>query len=160
MRNLILLGLTFGLATVIFFFQEQKAGSELVRAFDFAVWEQNWGRMQGTQTPKAQEFLREFDSIAIKKRLPLDIVRKHLFPSEKLSMNFVFERGKVSVTLGNKLDFAHSFYLQIDTPAGTSVVVADDSASAKGAYLARESHRHDLKYRRIKRLFQRDLSKE
>ena len=75
-------------------------------------------------------------------------------------MTFVFERAKVFVRLGNKLEFAHSFYLQIDTSEETFWVVADDSASAEGAYLARESHRHDLKYRRVVRLFQRNLLEE
>ena len=78
MRNLILLGLTVGLGTVIYFFQEQKNRTERERAFDFARWEQNWGRMQAIKTSamkseqevsasKVQEFLREFETILIKK---------------------------------------------------------------------------------------------
>ncbi len=179
MRNGILLAIALGLTLATYLVYELpqrhlERGHVAQPLFDLQEWQARWGALHAIETPAVkaqvdqigredwQRFLGDLESAFVERALPRDQVnpsmRDSFFPRREWVMRFLFERGSVSVLLGAKLPFAHSFYVAIALPeGGESWVVANDSRSARGAYPAGQAHRHDLKYQRLKGLYYRNL---
>lgn len=79
--------------------------------------------------------------------------RSDFFENDENTMEFLFEGGRAKFTLGKKLDFARSFYMEVETDDKKSLVIAFDSGDHEAIYDKSEAHRSDHHYRRLVSLF-------
>ena len=185
MRNGVLLGIVIALLSFIYFYEELGAQREAeeqknrTTLFDL----KKLGKITGMELPrikiekrkeayydersgvklsqkKIDLFFENLSSFKIKKIIDknprIHSHRQEFFPDEKRKMIFYFEKGKISFLLGNKIYFDQSFYMEVTNQARSYQIIAYDSAPMRGIYQASQAHRHDLKYKRFRALF--DLS--
>ncbi len=83
---------------------------------------------------------------------------QNFFPKEILRLGFYFEKESVFLTLGNKIEFDQSFYIEIERvkngQSQKEILIAYDSSPDQGIYTSEEEmKRSDAKYRRLKAIF-------
>jgi hypothetical protein len=95
---------------------------------------------------KVKTFLQDSDV--------LKVGRAFYIPDEELTMTFQFEKGGVSFTLGKKLEFDQSFYMEITQDGKKHIVIVNDESPDPGAYKTdKEYQQSDLKYKRLAMVF-------
>jgi hypothetical protein len=181
-KNAVLLLLAALLATFTYFYEEKgkviKANEEQARTqlFDpstlgelvsfssetFKLDRVN-GHWRASKTNRlgddrnVDSFMKALEAIRVSKiLLPEEINpqnRESFFPKDSPSLSFVFTNGKLNFSLGNKLSFDQSFYIEVETALGKRALIAFDSSAMVAAYEAKDSHRSDHKYRRLRSLF-------
>jgi hypothetical protein len=80
--------------------------------------------------------------------------RSFYIPDDQLKLNFQFEKGGIEFTLGKKLDFDQSFYMEITQDGKKQIVIANDVSPDPGAYKTDKEYQvSDLKYKRLQMIF-------
>ncbi len=75
-------------------------------------------------------------------------------PDQEVKLHFTFSRGEMIFTLGKKLDYDQSFYMQVEKNGQSEVVIVRDDSPDPGAYANEEQYKKsDAKYRRIQVVF-------
>ena len=183
MRNIGLLGIAIFLGSLAYIYEELGEISkqkEKDRRGKFFTPEK-WGKIVGLSTPKIKiakkgtyyydlktnqkiseshlhSFLKEISTLRIQKSLQEGQIhsenRQEFFPDENQKIIFSFEKETASLLLGNKLNFAQSFYLEVTKGNKTRQIIAYDTKVAQGVYKKNNAHRHSLKYQRLKGLYE------
>jgi hypothetical protein len=80
--------------------------------------------------------------------------RKHYIPDDLMRLNFHFEKGEIEFTLGKKLDFDQSFYMEVTQDDKKKIVIVNDESPDPGAYQSDKDYQvSDLKYKRLQMIF-------
>lgn len=75
-------------------------------------------------------------------------------PDPTMKMTFKFEKGSMSFTLGKKLDYDQSFYMQVERDNTSQIVLVNDISPDPGVYESDEQYKKsDAKYRRLQVVF-------
>ena len=75
-------------------------------------------------------------------------------PDPTMKMTFRFEKGDLTFTLGKKLDFDQTFYMQITRGTDSQVVIVNDESPDPSVYQSDEEYRKsDAKYKRLEVVF-------
>lgn len=95
---------------------------------------------------KVQTFLKDSDVSKIG--------RSFYIPDDALRMTFQFEKGEIDFTLGKKLNFDQTFYMEISEKGQKHIVIVNDESPDPGAYRTdQEYQRSDAKYKRLAMVF-------
>lgn len=95
---------------------------------------------------KVKTFLKEED---VKK-----VGRAFYIPDDALKLTFHFEKGEVSFSLGKKLSFDQTFYMEINEGAKNHIVIVSDESPDPGVYKSDEEYqRSEAKYKRLSMVF-------
>lgn len=95
---------------------------------------------------KVKTFLQEIEVTKIS--------RSFYIPDDALKMTFQFEKGDVSFTLGKKLDFDQTFYMEIAQDGKNRIVIVNDESPDPGVYKSdQEYQRSEAKYKRLMMVF-------
>lgn len=114
------------------------------------------------QVPLAQarmeEFFKILGGLKVKTFIsPADVAkvgRQFYIPDDSMKLNFQFEKGGIEFTLGKKLDFDQSFYMEITQDGKTQMVIANDESPDPGAYQTDKEYQvSDAKYKRLQVVF-------
>jgi hypothetical protein len=71
-----------------------------------------------------------------------------------MKMTFKFEKGEATFTLGKKLDYDQSFYMEVTKENKSEIVIVNDESPDPGMYESDEAYkRSDAKYKRLEVLF-------
>ncbi len=117
---------------------------------------------RNNQIPLSQSRLDEFFKILgglkVKTFLnPADVAkvgRNFYIPDDSMKLNFQFEKGGIEFTLGKKLDFDQSFYMEVVQNGKTQIVIANDESPDPGTYKTDKEYQvSDLKYKRLQMIF-------
>lgn len=80
--------------------------------------------------------------------------RAFYIPDDALKMSFQFEKGEVSFTLGKKLTFDQTFYMEITQDGKKHIVIVSDESPDPGVYKTdQEYQRSEAKYKRLMMVF-------
>jgi hypothetical protein len=75
-------------------------------------------------------------------------------PDPTMKMSFRFEKGELTFTLGKKLDFDQSFYMEVTKDGVSQVVIVNDESPDPSIYQSDEEYRKsDAKYKRLEVVF-------
>ena len=104
------------------------------------------------------EFFQILSSQKVKTFLNQDEVKKvgpaFYIPDPTMKMTFKFEKGEASFTLGKKLDYDQSFYMQVTRENKSQIVIVNDESPDPGAYATDEEYKKsDAKYKRLEMMF-------
>lgn len=95
---------------------------------------------------KVKTFLKEEDVAKVG--------RSYYIPDDGLKLNFQFEKGGIEFTLGKKLDFDQSFYMEVIQNGKTQIVIVNDESPDPGTYKSDKEYQvSDLKYKRLQMVF-------
>lgn len=109
-------------------------------------------------TKKLEEFLVILSGLKIKKILApaetANIARSFYIPNEDLKLVFTFEKGNLSFSLGKKLDYDQSFYMEVIKGNEKRImIVADESVDPNVYQNETEYKKSEFKYQRLQMLF-------
>lgn len=180
-RNLILFAIACALAAFTYFFQELKDREQYTeeQKRGLLLDPQKLGELKGFKLPsitlskqgnkyllasgeiaderKVDWFMTILAGIKMKRVLPESewdpSKRDQFFPNNEEKVEFVFENGRVTFLLGQKLTFDQSFYMEVVNGEEVSRVVAFDSGPMETIYDKEQGHRSDHRYRRFQSLF-------
>ncbi|MFA6238230.1 MAG: hypothetical protein WC635_12930 [Bacteriovorax sp.] len=80
--------------------------------------------------------------------------RNFYIPDDGMKLNFLFEKGSIEFTLGKKLDFDQSFYMEITQNGKKEIVIVNDESPDPGAYQSDKEYQvSDAKYKRLQVIF-------
>ncbi|MBC7714944.1 MAG: hypothetical protein H7177_16480 [Rhizobacter sp.] len=104
------------------------------------------------------EFFTILSSQKVKTFLNQDEVNKvgagFYVPDPTMKMTFKFEKGEATFTLGKKLDYDQSFYMQVTRDNKSQIVIVNDESPDPGAYATDEEYKKsDAKYKRLEMIF-------
>lgn len=104
------------------------------------------------------EFFQILSSQKVKTFLNLEEVNKvgptFYIPDPSMKMTFKFEKGEATFTLGKKLDYDQSFYMQVTRDNKSQIVIVNDESPDPGAYATDEEYKKsDAKYKRLEMIF-------
>ncbi len=107
---------------------------------------------------RLDEFFKILGGIKTKSFLkPEDIAkvgRSFYIPDDALTLSFAFDKGEVSFTLGKKLEFDQTFYMEVFKDGKRQVVIANDESPDPGAYKTDKEYQvSDAKFKRLQVLF-------
>ena len=114
------------------------------------------------QLPMSQarldEFFKILSGLKIKTFLKDEDVarvgRSFYIPDEALKLNFQFEKGDLSFSLGKKLSFDQTFYMEITEAGKKRIVIVSDESPDPGVYKTdQEYQRSEAKYKRLEIVF-------
>ena len=95
---------------------------------------------------RVKTFLRDED---VKK-----VGRSFYVEDEGLKMTFSFERGEMSFTLGKKLPYDQTFYMEVEKGGKKQIVIASDESPDPGVYQSdKDYQRSEAKYKRLQMIF-------
>lgn len=95
---------------------------------------------------KVKTFLDEADI--------LKVGRSFYIPDTELLMSFQFEKGQVTFSLGKKLSFDQTFYMEITQDNKKRIVIVSDESPDPGVYKTdKEYQQSDAKYKRLAMIF-------
>lgn len=179
-RILTLTSILIALLLAIYFIEERPSQDKWQRDAKSALNFQEMGELKAIRLPKAklrkvkdhfisedsqiplsdqrvEELLSIMSQIKALRFIPEDEVIKSgtafFFDTDQLKMELEFEKGKVNIFLGKKLEYEKSFYLMIERNQKRHVMVAFDDSIQEGLVEKEDEHRSDLKYRRFLSLF-------
>lgn len=122
--------------------------------------EQYFARENNLLLNKARidEFFKILSGIKVKSYLTTEDVAKvgksFYLPDESLRLTFLFEKGSMSFTLGKKLDFDQTFYMEVEKDGNKQIVIAEDQSPDPGVYENdKDYQRSDAKYKRLQVIF-------
>lgn len=104
------------------------------------------------------EFVTILSSQKVRTFLNQDEVNKvgvaFYIPDPTMKMTFKFEKGEVTFTLGKKLDYDQSFYMQVTRDNKSQIVIVNDESPDPGVYQNDEEYKKsDAKYKRLEVVF-------
>lgn len=107
---------------------------------------------------RLDEFFKILSGLKIKTFLKDSDVEKvgrsFYIPDDALKLTFVFEKGAVDFTLGKKLNFDQSFYMEITQEGKKRIVIVNDESPDPGTYKSdQEYQRSEAKYKRLSVVF-------
>lgn len=107
---------------------------------------------------RLDEFFKILGGIKVKTFLKDEDVAKvgkaFYIPDDALKLSFQFEKGEISFTLGKKLEFDQTFYMEVIKGGKKQYVIAEDQSPDPGAYKNdKEYQRSDAKYKRLQMVF-------
>ncbi|MBC7538571.1 MAG: hypothetical protein H7281_07110 [Bacteriovorax sp.] len=107
---------------------------------------------------RLDEFFKILGSLKVKTFLQDSDVNKvgraFYIPDDALKMTFQFEKGEVTFTLGKKLDFDQTFYMEITQEGKKHIVIVKDESPDPGVYKTdQEYQRSEVKYKRLTMVF-------
>lgn len=122
--------------------------------------EKYYARENGLILSKARldEFFKILGAIRVKTFLKDEDVakvgRSFYIPDDMLSLNFTFEKGSIKFTLGKKLEFDQTFYMEVEKDGKRQVVIAEDQSADPGVYQNdKDYQRSEAKYKRLQIIF-------
>ena len=101
---------------------------------------------------RLQSFLSILGGVQIIRRLERNDWQGKLtdfFPPKKLQFKFEFENATLVYTIGNKLDFAQTFYMMIERGSDKQVLIVNDTAPSKMVQEKAIAYKSTEKYRRF-----------
>lgn len=107
---------------------------------------------------RLDEFFKILGGLKVKTFLsPEDVAkvgRSFYIPDDSMKLNFQFEKGEIEFTLGKKLDFDQSFYMEITQDGKKQIVIVNDESPDPGAYQTDKQYQvSDAKYKRLQVVF-------
>ena len=107
---------------------------------------------------RLDEFYKILGSLKVKTFLKDEDVakvgREFYIPDNGLTLTFQFEKGDVSFTLGKKLSFDQTFYMEVTQEGKKKIVIVSDESPDPGAYKTNEEYqRSEAKYKRLSMVF-------
>lgn len=107
---------------------------------------------------RLDEFFKILGGLKVKTFLKDEDVSKvgrtFYIPDDSMKLNFQFEKGQIEFTLGKKLDFDQSFYMEITQDGKKQIVIVNDESPDPGAYQTDKEYQvSDVKYKRLQMVF-------
>lgn len=107
---------------------------------------------------KIEEFLRILSGLKIQKILRpeeyKDIPIDQFIPNKDLSLSFYFKAGFLRFTLGKKLDYDQSFYMEVERENERKLMIVRDDSPDPNVYTDNTEYRtSSFKYQRLQMLF-------
>ena len=107
---------------------------------------------------RLNEFFKILSGLKIKTFLKDEDVarvgRAFYIPDEALKLNFQFEKGDLSFSLGKKLSYDQTFYMEITEAGKKRIVIVSDESPDPGVYKTdQEYQRSEAKYKRLEIVF-------
>lgn len=107
---------------------------------------------------RLDEFFKILAGLKVKTFLSQEDVnrvgRSFYIPDDGLKLNFQFEKGGIEFTLGKKLDFDQTFYMEITQDGKKQIVIVNDESPDPGAYQTDKEYQvSDAKYKRLQMIF-------
>ena len=107
---------------------------------------------------RLDEFFQILGNLKVKKILNDEDVNKvgrsFYIPDDGLNLTFLFDKGEVSFTLGKKLSFDQTFYMEVTQEGKKKIAIVSDESPDPGAYKTNEEYqRSEAKYKRLSMVF-------
>lgn len=122
--------------------------------------EQYFARENGLllSKPRLDEFFKILSGVKVKTFLKEEDVAKvgktFYIPDEALTLRFQFEKGSISFTLGKKLEYDQTFYMEVEKEGKKQIVIAQDESADPNVYNNdKDYQRSDAKYKRLQIVF-------
>ncbi len=108
--------------------------------------------------PRLDEFFHLLSNLKVTSTLNQTEVNKvglkFYIPNPDVKLVFSFTNGEMVFTLGKKLDYDQSFYMEVKKDGQSEVMIVKDDSPDPGAYENEEQYqKSDAKYRRIQVVF-------
>jgi hypothetical protein len=108
--------------------------------------------------PRLDEFFKILAGIKVKTFLKDEDVAKvgkaFYIPDEALTLRFQFEKGAISFTLGKKLEYDQTFYMEVEKEGKKQIVIAQDDSADPNVYNNdKDYQRSEAKYKRLQIVF-------
>lgn len=117
-------------------------------------------KVTGLQLSEARlgEFFQILAGLKVKTFLDQAEVNKvgmnFYIPDPTMKMTFYFEKGAMTFTLGKKLDYDQSFYMEVTKDGVSQVVIVNDESPDPGVYQSDDEYKKsDAKYKRLEVVF-------
>ena len=109
-------------------------------------------------TPRLDEMFKILAGLKVKTFLKDEDVarvgRSFYIPDEALNLTFQFEKGEVKFSLGKKLSFDQTFYMEITEAGKKHIVIVSDESPDPGVYKTdQEYQKSEAKYKRLEIVF-------
>jgi len=107
---------------------------------------------------RLNEFFQLLSNLKVSSTLNKEDVNKvglpFYIPDPHIKLQFTFSKGDMIFTLGKKLDYDQSFYMQVEKNGQSEVLIVKDDSPDPGAYESEEQYKKsDAKYRRMQVVF-------
>lgn len=107
---------------------------------------------------RIDEFFKILAGVKVKTFLKNEDVQKvgrsFYIPDDALSLSFQFEKGEMSFTLGKKLSFDQTFYMEVIKEGRKQIVIAEDESPDPGVYQNdKDYQRSEAKFKRLQIIF-------
>ena len=107
---------------------------------------------------RMDEFFKILSGLKVKTFLKDEDVakvgRSFYVEDDGLKMTFSFEHGEMSFTLGKKLPYDQTFYMEIEKTGKKQIVIASDESPDPGVYQNdKDYQRSEAKYKRLQMIF-------
>jgi hypothetical protein len=107
---------------------------------------------------RMDEFFKILSGLKVKTFLKDEDVakvgRSFYVEDDGLKMTFSFEHGEMSFTLGKKLPYDQTFYMEIEKAGKKQIVIASDESPDPGVYQNdKDYQRSEAKYKRLQMIF-------
>lgn len=107
---------------------------------------------------RIDEFFKILANVKVKTFLKNEDVQKvgraFYIPDDALTLSFQFKKGEMSFTLGKKLSFDQTFYMEITKEGRTQIVIAEDVSADPGVYQNdKDYQRSEAKFKRLQIVF-------
>ncbi len=107
---------------------------------------------------RLDEFFKILAGIKVKTFLKDEDVAKvgkaFYIPDDALKLTFQFEKGEIDFTLGKKLDFDQTFYMEVIKGGKKQYVIAEDQSPDPGVYRNdKDYQRSEAKFKRLQMIF-------
>lgn len=107
---------------------------------------------------RLNEFFQILSFLRVKKIIREEDVKKVGFsfyiPDQSMKMTFNFENGEAVYTLGKKLDYDQSFYMEIKKNGQSQIAIVSDESPDPGIYQSDEEYKKsDAKYKRLEIIY-------
>ncbi len=104
------------------------------------------------------EFFKILSGVKVNTFLkPEDIAkvgRSFYIPDDAMKLTFLFDKGEISFSLGKKLEFDQTFYMEVTKEGKTQIVIARDDSPDPGVYQNdKDYQRSDAKFKRLQIIF-------
>lgn len=108
--------------------------------------------------PRLDEFFKILSGVKVKSFLKDEDVSKvgkaFYIPDNSLSLTFTFDKGAISFTLGKKLEFDQTFYMEVEKDGKKQIVIAQDESPDPGVYQNdKDYQRSEAKFKRLQIVF-------
>ena len=117
-------------------------------------------KITGLQLAEARlgEFFQILSGLKVKTFLDQAEVNKvgknFYIPDPTMKMTFQFEKGAMTFTLGKKLDYDQTFYMEVTKNGISQIVIVSDESPDPGVYQSDEEYKKsDAKYKRLEVVF-------
>jgi hypothetical protein len=108
--------------------------------------------------PRMDEFFKILGGVKVKTFLTeadvAKVGRAFYIPDDALTLTFTFEKGSLSFTLGKKLSFDQTFYMEVFKDGKKQIVIANDESPDPAIYQNEKDYqRSEAKYKRLQIIF-------